>query len=124
MRNRNVKLSAAGRIIYARLEAAPWLEELRLECNVALHVNSTYRRSVPGNLVHKFLLRRRREIHACLRAQMRVEKINVVLNDNALHGLVAECSALLRHRLFVRIQKPITNTEQQQYDDQNGHDLP
>jgi hypothetical protein len=55
---------------------------------------------------------------------MRVKKINVVLNDNALHRILAECPALLRHRLFVRIEEPITNTEQQQYDDQNGHDLP
>ena len=54
---------------------------------------------------------------------MRIEKIDVVLNSNALHGLSAECPAFLCHGLFVGEEPPKAGTEQSQDDDQDSNDL-
>ena len=54
---------------------------------------------------------------------MRTEKINVVLNCNALHGLFAKRTALLRHRLFVREEPPKPGANQSQHDDEQNNYL-
>jgi hypothetical protein len=123
MRNAEVNFGVFCGIIYPATEAASRLEKLRLKRDIAFHVNSTYRRSVPCDLVNKLLLRRNREIHARLRTQIRCEEIDIVLNENALHGLFAERTALLRHRLFVREEPPKPGANQSQHDDEHNNYL-
>ena len=123
MRNREVNFGVFCGIIYAATEAASRLEKLRLKRNVSLHVRSTYRRPVPRDLIHKLLLRRNREIHARLRTQIRCEEIDIVLNENVLHGFVAKRLALLRHFRFVRVEPPKAGAHQYQHDDEHNNYL-
>jgi hypothetical protein len=123
MRNAEVNIGVFGRIIDAAAEAASRLEKLRLKRDVSFHINGTNRRSVPRNLVHKLLLRRNREIHAHLRTQIRCEEIDIVLDENALHGVFAKRLALLRHFRFVRVEPPNSGAHQSQDDDEHNNYL-
>jgi len=70
-----------------------WLEELRIKFNLALNIDRANRCSEPHNLVHEFLLRRSRKIHARLRTEPRIEEISVVLDSNFLERFVGEISS-------------------------------
>ena len=86
MGNGEVNLGIFCGIIYARLKSAMRLEELRLEFDLALHINLANRSSVPGNFIDKLLLRSRRgEVHTGLRAKARRKKVQITLNNNFLN---------------------------------------
>ena len=95
-----------------------WLEELRLEFNLALNIGRTDRRSEPPNLTHEFLLRRRGKIHARLRTEPRIEKINVVLDSNFLECFVGKVSSFFGRILFVGIKVPPSAATQRQHNDE------
>jgi hypothetical protein len=77
------------------MERAVWLEELRLEFNLALSVDRTNRRSEPYNVTHELLLRRRGKIHARLGTKPRIEKIDIMLDSNFLERFVRKVSSFL-----------------------------
>jgi len=86
MGNGEVNLGVFGGIIYARLKRAMRLEKLRLEFDLALHIDLANRRSVPANFIDKLLLRSRRgEVHTGLRTKARRKKVQITLNDNFLN---------------------------------------
>ena len=123
MGNGQTDIGGFCRVIYPAGEGASRLEKLRLKRDVSFHVGGTHRRSVPCNLVDELLLRRNRKIHARLRTQIRAEEINIVLNENALNGIPAECLALLLHFLLVRVEPPNSAAHQCQQDNDHNNDL-
>src|SRR5205814_7812647 len=85
MRDREVHISVSRWIIYPRVERPVWLKELGIKFSRALNIDRANRRSEPDNLDHEHLLRRSRKIHARLRTEPRIEKINIVLDSNFLY---------------------------------------
>src|SRR5262245_169087 len=124
MRDGEVHIGVFRWIIYSRMERAVWLEELRLEFNLALNVDGADRRSESHNLTHELLLRRRRKIHSGLRTQPRIEKINVMLDSNFLERLVGKVFSFPSRILFVGIEVHPRATKQRQHNDEQNHNLP
>jgi hypothetical protein len=100
------------------MERAVWLEELRLEFNLALNIRRTDRGSEPHNLTHELLLRRSGKIHARLRTEPRIEKINIMLDSNFLERVVRKVSSFFGRILFVGIKVPPRATKQRQHNDE------
>jgi hypothetical protein len=76
------------------------------------------------NLVHELLLRRSRKIHARLRTEPRIKKINIVLTSNFLGRFPGKRCSFPGCILLIRIKPPPSATKQRQYDDQQNNDLP
>src|SRR5262245_37043605 len=106
MRDGDVHIGVFRWIIYPRLERPVGLEEMRLEFDLALNVDRTDRRSEPRHLADELLLRRRRKIHARLRTEPRIEKINIMLDSNFLERFVRKVSSFFGRTLFVGIKPP------------------
>jgi hypothetical protein len=106
------------------MERPVWLEELRIIFNLALNIGRPNRRAEPHNLIHEFLLRRSREIHARLRTEPRIEEIGVVLDSNFLDRFLAKLRSFFSRILFVGIKPPPRATKQRQHDDEQNHNLP
>ena len=100
------------------------LEELGIKFNLALNVHWANRGPELHNLVHELLLRRRRKIHARLRTEPRIKKINIVLNSNFLERVPGKCCSFPGCILFIGVKPPPRATKQRQYDDQQNYDLP
>ena len=124
MRNGEVNVRIFCRIIYARLKVPVRFEKLRIKFDVALDINRASRRSELGNLRKKVLLRRWRKIYPRLRAQMRVKKINIALDNDALDSVPGELFSFPGRFLFGGAEPPITNANQSQHNDENNNDLP
>ena len=101
-----------------------WLKELRSKFNLALSVNRANRGPELDNLVHEFLLRRSRKIHARLRTEPGIEEVDVVLDSNFLDRLVGKVSSFLGRILFVGIEPPPCANKQQHQDDEHNQNLP
>jgi hypothetical protein len=54
---------------------------------------------------------------------MRSEKIQIVLNTDALDDFLAKCTSFRRHGLFVRVEPPIPDPEQYEHDYYNDQNL-
>ena len=106
------------------MERPVWLKELRVKFNLALNIDRANRRSEPHNLAHKLLLRRSRKIHARLRTEAGIKKIDIVLDSNFLERFVRKVSSLFGRILFVGIEPPPGATKQRQHDNENNNDLP
>jgi hypothetical protein len=106
------------------MERPVWLEELRVKFNLALNIGRPNRRAEPHNLIHEFLLRRSRIIHARLRTEPRIEEISVVLGANFLERFPGKCCSFSGRILFAGIQPPPSATKQRQHDDEQNHNLP
>jgi hypothetical protein len=106
------------------MERAVWLEELRVKFNLALNIDRPNRRAELHNLIHEFLLRRNRIIHARLRTEPRIEKIRVVLDSNFLERFLGKVCSFPGGILFVGIKPPPRATKQSQYNDDQNHNLP
>ena len=106
------------------MERAVWLEKLRIKFNLALNIDRADRRGEPHNLIHEFLLRRSREIHARLRTEPRIEEISVVLDSNFLDRVSGKCCSFLGCILFIGIKPPPCATKQRQHYDEQNNDLP
>ena len=106
------------------MERPVWLEELRIKFNLALNIDRPNRRAEPHNLIHEFLLRRSRKIHARLRTEPRIEEISVVLDSNFLDRFPGKRCSFLGRILFVGIKPPPRATKQRQHNDEQNHNLP
>ena len=106
------------------MERAVWLEELRIKFNLALNINRPNRRAELHNLVHEFLLRRSRKIHARLRTEPRIEEIGVVLDSNFLERFLGKRCSFFGRILFVGIKPPPRATKQRQHNNKQNHNLP
>jgi len=124
MRDGDVHIGVFRWIIYPRMERAVWLEELRLEFNLALNVDGTDRRPESHNLTHELLLGGRRKIHSGLRTEPRIEKINIMLGRNFLERLVGKFFSFFGRILFIGIEVPPRATKQRQHNDEENHNLP
>jgi hypothetical protein len=99
------------------MERPVWLEELRLKFDLALNIDRPNRRAQLHNLIHEFLLRRNRIIHARPRTEPRIEEISVVLDSNFLERFLSKVCSFLGCTLFVGIQPPPRATKQRQHND-------
>jgi hypothetical protein len=124
MRNGEVHVRVSRWIIDPRMERPVWLEELRLKFNLALNVDRPNRRPEPHNLVYELYLRRRRKIHARLRAEPRIEEIRIVLDSNFLERFVGKVSSFFGRILFVGIKPPPRATKQGHHNNEQNNDLP
>ena len=106
------------------MERSVWFEELRLKFNLALNVDRPNWRAELHNLVHEFLLRRRRKIHARLWTEPRIEEITIVLDSNFLERFLGKICSFLGRILFVGIKPPPSATKQRQHNDEQNNDLP
>ena len=106
------------------MERPVWFEELRIKFNLALNIGRPNRRAELHNLIHEFLLRRSREIHARLRTEPRIEEIGVVLDSNFLNRFLAKLRSFFSCILFVGIKPPPRASKQRQHDDEQNHNLP
>jgi len=106
------------------MERPVWLEELRIKFNLALNIDRPNRRAELHNLIHEFLLRRSRKIHARMRTEPRIEEISVVLNSNFLDRFPGKRRSFLGRILFVGIKPPPRATKQRQHNDEQNHNLP
>src|SRR5438876_7218863 len=106
------------------MEVSSRLEKVLLKLDVALDVNRANRRSKLSNFGHKLLLCRRRKIHARRRTQSRCEKVQIVLDSDALDRFLGEFFSFLGHGLFVGQEPPKPNPNQSQHDDEQGNYLP
>ena len=106
------------------MERPVWLEELRIKFNLALNIDRPNRRAQLHNLIHEFLLRRSRKIHARLRTEPRIEEIGVVLDTNFLERFLGKPYSFPGRILFVGIKPPPRATKQRQYNDDQNHNLP
>jgi hypothetical protein len=106
------------------MERPVWLEELRIKFNLALNIDRPNRRAQLHNLIHEFLLRRSRKIHARLRTEPRIEEIGVVLDTNFLERFLSKRCSFPGRILFVGIKPPPRATKQRQHNDKQNNDLP
>ena len=106
------------------MERPVWLEELRIKFNLALNIGRPNRRAEPHNLIHEFLLRGSRKIHARLRTEPRIEEIGVVLDTNFLERFLGKRCSFFGRILFVGIKPPPRATKQRQHNDKQNHNLP
>jgi len=106
------------------MERPVWLEKLRIKFNLPLNIDRSNRRAEPHNLIHEFLLRRSRKIHARLRTKPRIEEISVVLDSNFLERFLGKPCSFPGRILFVGIKPPPRATKQRQHDDEQNHNLP
>ena len=106
------------------MERPVWLEELRIKFNLALNIGRTDRRAEPHNLIHEFLLRRSRKIHARLRTEPRIEVINIVLDSNFLGRFLGKRCSFCGRILFVGIKPPPRATKQRQHNNEQNNNLP
>jgi len=106
------------------MERPVWLEELRIKFNLALNIDRPNRRAELHNLIHEFLLRRSRKIHARLRTEPRIEEIGVVLDTNFLERFLGKRCSFFGRILFAGIKPPPRATKQRQHDDEQNNDLP
>jgi hypothetical protein len=89
-----------------------------------LNIDRANRRSELHNLVHEFLLRRSRKIHARLRTEPRIEKNSVVLDSNFLECVLGKLCSFFGRILFAGRKPPPRATKQREHDDEQNHDLP
>jgi hypothetical protein len=69
-------------------------------------------------------LRRSRKIHARLRAEPRIEKINVVLDSNFLDRFLGERRSFVGRILFIGRKPPPRASKQRHNDYDQNHNLP